>query len=125
MTAYQMGYSLLQYVRAHGRYEYDYSKIDSNPLRAVFVKGKPQCYQWAEAYRILLECVGIDDFKTVGGTKGNSNHWWVEADLDDIAGEMFVIDPYPVISMYSTGFHYITVYSEAKYAYGSNYVKTT
>lgn len=125
MSPYQKGFSLIRYVRANGKYEYDYSKIDSSPIQAVFVKQKAQCYQWAEAYRILLECVGVKGFKTVSGYKGNSYHWWVETDLSKYGGGLSLADPYPFVSMRTGGIHYMCSYEYSVYNYGSKYVKNT
>ena len=102
LTAEDNAYNIFCYVHLNAAYEYDGSKIDKDPIQAVFVKGKAQCLQWASAYRIIMQCYGFKDITVVGGTKSGTSHWWCELKVN---GQTYIIDPYPNVYTFLDDYH--------------------
>lgn len=91
LSPYEKVSNIHYYVGSVGDYEYDYNKIDPDPLKALIIDRACQCYSWAAAFKIFMDCSGFTGVRIVGGTKHGANHWWVEVDMN---GQTYLDDPY-------------------------------
>lgn len=82
-------------VHYHGKYQYDYSKVDgTRNVWQIMVKGEGQCAQWAFCCQAMMEYVGFD-IRVVRGTRGTGRyteqHFWCQIKLND---EWYDFDPH-------------------------------
>ncbi|MBR5088847.1 MAG: Ig-like domain-containing protein [Ruminiclostridium sp.] len=110
LSYYEMIENISSYVRRLGAYEYDLSKINSDPLQALVIYRQAQCYQWAAAFSTFMSCAGFPGVKIVGGTKHGANHWWCELVIN---GTTYLLDPYPsgtFFEEYTSDGYYTKIY---------------
>lgn len=90
MTKAEKAAAIYVYVHNAATYEYDYTKIPSDPIEAILSAGRGQCYQYAATYQAMMKYVGYDVKLVSGKTASGSPHWWCQL---TIAGTDYMIDP--------------------------------
>lgn len=90
MTKAEKAAAVYVYVHNAAIYEYDYSKIPSDPIEAILVAGRGQCYQYAYTYQAMMQYLGFDVKLVSGKTSSGGPHWWCELRC---AGKSYMIDP--------------------------------
>lgn len=90
MTKAEKAAAIYVYVHNAATYEYDYTKIPSDPIEAILSAGRGQCYQYAATYQAMMKYIGYDVKLVSGKTASGSPHWWCQL---TIAGTDYMIDP--------------------------------
>lgn len=102
MTTAQKAVAIYDYVHNAAYYEYDYTKINADPIVAILEEGAGQCYQYAVVYQAMMKYVGIDVKLVHGKTSSGGEHWWNQITL---CGVDYMIDP-------QVGGRFVVKYSE-------------